>query len=77
VRHSVFPSRRYFCGIYYCGEVSNVLRLSTKDGNQSLDQALADLVRKGLVAKEEAMLKTSNPAKLNGLLGVQSQAFKP
>jgi len=33
-----------------------------------MDQALADLVRRNIVTKEEAMMKSSNPGKLNELL---------
>ena len=49
-------------------ELHSVMQLSSKDGNQTLDQALADLVKKKLVTLEEAMNKTSNPARLSRLL---------
>jgi twitching motility protein PilT len=42
-------------------ELHNVMRLSSKDGMQTLDQALADLVRGGVVFEEEALMKSSNP----------------
>ena len=38
------------------------------EGMQSLDQAMADLVKSGIISREEAMLKTSSPVKLNMLL---------
>jgi twitching motility protein PilT len=49
-------------------ELHSVMQLSAKDGNQTLDQALADLVKKKLVTLEEAMIKTSNPARLSRFL---------
>ena len=49
-------------------ELHSVMQLSSKDGNQTLDQALADLVKKKLVTLEEAMNKTSNPARLSRFL---------
>jgi twitching motility protein PilT len=38
------------------------------EGMQTLDQALADLVLRNLVAREEAMMRSSNPVKLDELL---------
>jgi twitching motility protein PilT len=35
---------------------------------QTLDQAMADLIRKGIVSKEDAIMKSSNPRKLEELL---------
>jgi twitching motility protein PilT len=49
-------------------ELHSVMQLSSKDGNQTLDQALADLVKKKMVTLEEAMNKTSNPARLSRFL---------
>jgi len=50
-------------------ELPRNMELSTKEeGMQTLDQALADLVRSGKVSQEEAMLKSSNPARLSSLL---------
>jgi len=45
-------------------ELPNVMRLSSKDGMVTLDQALADLVRSRIVSQEEAMMKSSNPERL-------------
>jgi len=53
-------------------ELPNVMRLSTKNGMQTLDEALADLVRCGTVSQEEAMMKTSNPDRLKKSLGVST-----
>jgi len=50
-------------------ELPRNMELSTKEeGMQTLDQALAQLVRSGVVSQEEAMKKSSNPARLSSLL---------
>ena len=49
-------------------ELHSVMQLSSKDGMITLDQSLADLVKKKLVSIDEAMLKTSNPERLQKLL---------
>jgi twitching motility protein PilT len=43
-------------------ELHSVMQLSSKDGMQTLDQALADLVRRRVVTQEDAELKSSTPA---------------
>lgn len=48
--------------------LSSTIQLSNKDGMQTLDQALADLVKKGLVSKEDAMRKSSTPDQLERLI---------
>jgi twitching motility protein PilT len=49
-------------------ELHSTMQLSAKDGMMTLDQSLAELVRKKLVTQEEAMLKTSSPDRLMKLL---------
>jgi twitching motility protein PilT len=49
-------------------ELPNVMQLSTKEGMQTLDQALAKLVKSQLVRQEDAIIKSSNPAQLLKLL---------
>jgi len=50
-------------------ELPRNMELSPKEeGMQTLNQALADLVRSGIVSQEEAMMKSSDPRKLNELL---------
>jgi twitching motility protein PilT len=49
-------------------EIANVIQLSTQEGMQTLDQSLADLLRRKLVSKEEASLKSSHPDKLQSLV---------
>ncbi|ADJ26089.1 twitching motility protein [Dehalogenimonas lykanthroporepellens BL-DC-9] len=55
-------------------ELTNVIQLSGKDGMMTLDQSLAELLRKNLVSKEEALLKSSHPEKLQKLLQYQATA---
>jgi twitching motility protein PilT len=54
-------------------QLANAMQLGAKDGMQSLDHALAELVRKHIVKEEEAMSKSSNPEQLSKLL--RSAAF--
>ena len=49
-------------------EIPNVIQLSAQDGMQTLDQSLAKLVKNQLVSRENALLKSSNPAQLLKLL---------
>jgi twitching motility protein PilT len=49
-------------------ELPNVMQLSTKEGMQTLDQALAKLVKSQLITQENAIMKSSNPAQLLKLL---------
>lgn len=51
-------------------EIINVMQLSAKDGMITMDQSLAELVKKGLITRENAMLKSSNPARLERLLPI-------
>jgi twitching motility protein PilT len=57
-------------------ELHNVMQLSAAEGMQTLDQALADLVRKKLVTLEEAMMKSSSPEKLKKLLDFHVRAMR-
>jgi twitching motility protein PilT len=45
-------------------DIPNTIQLSTAEGMQTLDQALADLVRKGKVTPDEALIKSSHPDRL-------------
>jgi len=51
-------------------EIPPNLELGSKEGMQSLNQALLDLVRRNIVSAQEALRKSSNPAKLQELLPV-------
>jgi twitching motility protein PilT len=45
-------------------ELLSVMQLNMKEGMQTLDQALADLVRNRVVSEEEALMKSSSPERL-------------
>jgi len=49
-------------------ELGTVIQLGMKEGMQTLDQALANLVKTGIVAQEEAMLRSSDPGHLRELM---------
>jgi len=55
-------------------EIPPNMELGSREGMQTLDQALADLVRSGIVPQEEAMMKSSDPGKLNKLLQLKNGA---
>lgn len=49
-------------------ELHSIMQLNTKDGMQTLDNALVNLLRAGIITKEEALTKSSSPERLNKLL---------
>ncbi len=49
-------------------ELASIMQLGAKDGMQTLNQALSDLVKKGQVTLEEALSKSSNPKQLKTML---------
>jgi twitching motility protein PilT len=50
-------------------EIPSYMQLGNSNGNmQTMDEALADLVRRGKVSREEAMLRCSDPERLRRLL---------
>ena len=52
-------------------ELHSVMQLSSAEGMQTLDQALANLVKKKIVTLEEAKMKSSHPDQLKKLLEFQ------
>ena len=42
-------------------QIPGTMQVSQKDGMQTMDMALQNLVAKGLVSKEEAQAKSMNP----------------
>jgi len=55
-------------------ELTRNMEFSTEEeGMHTLDQALVDLVRNGIVSREDAIVKSSNPARLNQLLPFQNE----
>jgi twitching motility protein PilT len=57
-------------------ELHSVMQLSASEGMQTLDQALADLVRKRIVTLEEAKMKSSHPDRLKKLLEYHQSTVK-
>jgi twitching motility protein PilT len=57
-------------------ELHSVMQLSSAEGMQTLDQELANLVRKQIVGLEEAKMKSSNPDRLKKLLEYQPNVAK-
>jgi twitching motility protein PilT len=49
-------------------EIPVTIEVSTPEGMQTLDQALADLVKRKVVKLEDALIKSSNPVKLQRFL---------
>ncbi len=49
-------------------EISSNIEMGKLEGMQTLDQALADLVKRNIVDQEEALVKSSNPVKMRQLL---------
>jgi len=49
-------------------ELGTVIQLGMKEGMQTLDQALANLVKTGIVAQEEAILRSSDQGHLRELM---------
>jgi twitching motility protein PilT len=49
-------------------EIGSNIEMGKLDGMQTLDQALAELVTKGIVTREEALMKSNDPVKLEQYL---------
>lgn len=54
-------------------EISSNIEMCKPEGMQTLDQALADLVKQNLVDQEEALAKSSNPVKMRQFLKSQHE----
>ena len=57
-------------------ELHSVMQLSSAEGMQTLDQSLADLVKKKIVTLEEAKMKSSHPDRLKKLIDYQHSAAR-
>jgi twitching motility protein PilT len=55
-------------------ELHSVMQLSSRDGMQTLDEALANLVRGRIVTLEEALLRSSNQVRLKRMLEFEVDA---
>jgi len=53
-------------------EIPTNMELGAREGMQTRDQALAKLVRNGLVSREDATIKSSSPVKLHELIRFQN-----
>jgi twitching motility protein PilT len=69
IRHLIRESRTF--------EIPSYMNLHQESGMNSLDDSLAQLVIKGLVTEEEAMRKSSNPKRLQRLIGPRRNTFEP
>ena len=49
-------------------EIPNVIETSRRMGMQSMDHSIADMCIKGFIDRDEAVLRSTNPAKLDKLL---------
>jgi len=58
-------------------EISASLEMGKLEGMHTLDQALAELVKSGVVSKEEAMRKTSSQVKLAKILRGDQDNLRP
>ena len=56
-------------------EIPANIEMGALEGMQTLDQSLAELVRKNMVSYEEALIKSSNPAKLTKLTRDEHDGF--
>ena len=54
------------------GEIPVNLEQGAAEGKQSMNQALADLVKRKLVAPEEALMKSGNPSRLKEMIAKTS-----
>ncbi len=55
-------------------QIHNAMASGKRQGMQTMDDALADLVRRGVVAPEAAMRRAQNPADLGRMLGLTQDA---
>ena len=55
-------------------EIPVTIEVSTPEGMQTLNQALADLVKKKIVKLEDALAKSTNPMKLHRFLQSEAEA---
>jgi twitching motility protein PilT len=52
-------------------QLHSVMQTASKDGMQTLNQTLADLVKKGIIYKADAISKSSNPEQLTQLINYE------
>ena len=54
------------------GEIAVNLEQGAAEGKQSMNQALADLVKRKIVVREDALMKSGNPARLKEMIAKSS-----
>jgi twitching motility protein PilT len=54
-------------------EITPNIEMGVREGSQSLNQALASLVQKNLVTKEDAILRSGDPVKLESLTSIKEK----
>jgi twitching motility protein PilT len=54
-------------------EIPVTIEVSTPEGMQTLDQALADLIKRKIVKLEDALTRSTNPVKLHRFLQSQGE----
>ncbi len=54
-------------------EITPNLEMGFREGSQSMNQALAELVKSGKITKDEALLRSNDPARLEGLISARQK----
>lgn len=56
-------------------EIPNIIETSRRLGMQTMDSSITDMYFKGYIDREEAIIRSSNPAKMDKLLAEKRQEF--
>jgi twitching motility protein PilT len=54
-------------------QIGSIIQTGHRHGMQTLDQAMADLVRAGVISLEDAQAKASNPIEFNSLISLNEE----
>jgi len=57
-------------------EIPNIIETSRKVGMQTMDKSIADMYAAGYIDREEAIMRSSNPGKMEKLLTANGQSAK-
>jgi twitching motility protein PilT len=55
-------------------EIPNIIETSRRMGMQTMDHSIADMYEKGFLDREEAVLRSSNPAKMDKILSPEKHS---
>ncbi|MHC4618309.1 MAG: type IV pilus twitching motility protein PilT [Planctomycetota bacterium] len=58
-------------------EIPNIIETSRRIGMQNMDLSIADMYDKGYLEREEAIMRSNNPGKMEKLLGPEQQGIAP